>query len=754
MLRRKFIVWDKLLLLSGTIFIVAAVFVVNRPVRPVLTIWSCGSNYESIRDFSHLFEEKYNCKVRYSAAPVQFLLERAMAAERPPDIIVGRAGPGWEALRQAGQLAHGPRFFAMDPYVIITPRGNSANICGIEDLGRDGVRVAASPLAMRPRGKCPSHLMAAVSEQYFPGLCERWENNFTVIPQCGRKLGEPVAGGEVDAAIVPLCMTSWPELHDKIEVIPIEPKYLLAMKQCRATIPQCAGVLTGSKQPELARSFVDELVNGIGKSVIIEHGYLPIDSPEAQALADLMEVFLPQDMPGWQMHMGIGLYQDGALASALRRFLLITQVFGPTRYDAQARFWAGKCLQAMGENEAARLQWKRVVNEFPRRGKVEYDSDILDVGTPVPGVEKLNEKHWVEQARKALRELPTTGDFSTEHERFLSTFTLTHEPVVEGDPDKNGTRNLQLGKDLLAMGRYAAAMRDLLKVQTIDYPSRHVREAGFWLGVASCLRGMPDIAAGHWEQLATGDDNWAKEAARALEMIHSHNSASTVSTYVEMPPWHPQYDTHTQRAMSYGMELWRHQMTLYCFKEMAKILSGVYGEPGEMAPMARYRMGVACLALDRPEAAHSQWSLLQRCYSENEFWIGMAHEAQAAIKPEQRKDLPFVQKYKTAKAVEDLKQPPKTSFGKRFRGAEELFNAGLFDDDQCLLEYWKVMTVTDPSQKRNREIRPIAQYKAGLCCRATGRESAARRHFMNVVEKYPEHQAAKMAAAALAEGES
>ncbi len=743
---------DNLLVLGGVVALIIVGVAAVKPGRPVLTVWSCGSNYESISDFARQFEAKYHCRVRYTAAPVQYLLENALDSPNPPDVMVGRAGPGWEALRQAGKLAKGPVFFGMDPYTIVTPRDNPAGIASIEDLGRPGVRVAASPQAMRPRGKCIGHLMWAVSDKFFPGLDERWENNSQGYVQCGRKLLDPVIAREVDAAVVPRCMTSWPSAEGKIEVIPIKPEHLLSLKKCRATIPQCCAILTSPRQPELAERFIEEMTGEIGTRVFPEHGYLPINSPQAQELKPLIMVFKPKDIAGWQTHMGHGLYEDGALYPALRRFLHVIHTFGPTHYDARSRFWAGKCLQAIGNGEAARLEWQRVIDEFPRKGKLEWVSKVLHVGKPVPGIEKLPETEWVKKARAALAESPGNGAFSNEHTRFMKAFQLTHEPVMEGDPAKNGTRNLQLGKDLLEAGHYVGATRDLLKVLSLNYPSRHMRQARFWLGVTSHLRGLPSVAASDWRELSSGDDQWAQWAQKALEMAGDTRTEDAIVTSVPMPPWKPAYETHVARGMTYGMSLWRHHLPLYCFKEMTKVLEGIYQKPGKLAPMARYRMGICCLALDKPEAAHSEWTLLQRCYPDAKRWANMAREGQAKLPPKHHKDMPFVAKFATPEAIKDLKQPPKSSFGKRFKGAEEFFNIGLFEDDTCLLEYWKVMTVTDPSQEKNKKIRPMAEFKAGLVCRKVGREEAARRHFENVAGKYPDHKASKLAAKALSKG--
>ncbi len=63
-----------------------------------------------------------------------------------------------------------------------------------------------------------------------------------------------------------------------------------------------------------------------------------------------------------------------------------------------------------------------------------------------------------------------------------------------------------------------------------------------------------------------------------------------------------------------------------------------------------------------------------------------------------------------------------------------------------------MLSVTDPSQKKNKPFKPMAQFKAGLCLLKTGRPEAARNHFKRVVELYPDSPVAAKAQQMLAKG--
>ncbi len=727
------------------------------PWKPVLVVWSCGGNYEILTEYAGWFEREHNCRVRYTAAPVQYLLELAASRDRTADVIVGRGGPGWEVLRQRNKLTRGPVFFGMDPFVIVTLKGNPANVAELKDLGRPGVRTAYAPLAMRPRGKCPSHLMAMADAKFHPGLAERWLNNMTAHMKCGRKLYEPILDGRADAAIVPRSTTSWPELQGKLETIPIGPKYHDAMKACRAVPPQCAGILAGGRSLQLAEAFVDGLLDEPGRGIIVKHGYLPIASTEAQKYEALMQVFTPKDMPGWQFHMAQRLYDDGAYASALRRCFMLLTVFGPTHANARALYLAGECAREMGKPDLARMLWERLIRHFPYPGRVEYLSTILHVGKPVPGVDQLPEQHFVQLARHALDQLPDKVSLSETHRRWLMAFPVEEIPILESDPEKCGKRWFALAEMSLAAGQYTTATRDYLKVLTLTYPSSYMPAARFRVALCDYLRGKPGTARHQWEPLAAElpDDEWGQAAATALDMTSGEEDPEDRRSFwlVESPPWEFSHDTHQQRGMSYGMMLAGHDLPLYAFKEMMKLSHGVYGKPGKLAAEARYRAGLFCKKMGSQTAAGMQWMMCRAYWPESKCGKPAVTALERLAHPgnQNSAERPRLQVLLSGPAPRQLK-PARTSPHKRFNIAEEFYRAGLFADDQCLLEYMKVLTVTDPSGKQRAPFMAEAEFKAGMCLLKVNRPEPARKHFERVLELYPDSPEAATAREMLSEG--
>ncbi len=709
------------------------------PWQPRLVVWSCGGNYVSLREYCRRFEKQHACRVQYTGAPVQFLLELATQVDRPPDVLVGRAGPGWQTLEREQLLARGPEFFAIDPFVIITPRGNPAGIQGLEDLGREGVRTTYAPYAMRPRGKCASHLMAQADAAFHPGLAERWLNNCVTPLTCGLDLSKPIIDGRADAAIVPRSTTNSPDIRDRIDVIEIGPKYHEAMKACRAVPPQCAGILSKTTNRQLAEAFIDAMLDGDGQELFASFGYLPIASPEAQQYAALLEVFTPQDGPGWQLHLAKRLFQDGAYASSMRRCFTLYNVFGPSKHDPASLYLAAQCALELGRPWATRHILDMIVADYPLPGKPEWKSSVLFSDKPVPLVDDRDEEDWVADAHRAIAALPREPGYDEIHLRWLDAFPVAGVEILESDPDKNGKRWFASGEMSLRAGSYGAAMREYLKVLTLSYPSSYMTAARFRVAQCDYLRGYAHRARGQWQQLAAEarDDEWCRAATRALAMVDDAAPPSVDDALaVDFPPIPQVYETHLQRGMAYGGLLWEHGMPLYCLKEMLKVSQGIYGDPGPVMAETRYRAGVCCLAMQRPRAAVLQFRVCRRMWPVSPW----AHRAELALATLSAQPDPLGAAVAAAmtEPVPDVPAPGKGSPQQRFNLAEELYAMDALDDDQCLLEYLKVVSVTDPSGKRNAKLKPGAEFKAGLCLQRTGRGDAARDHFERVIALAPD----------------
>ncbi len=716
---RRALSWIDAGIILATAAVTGALYVsYARPGTPTLVVWSCGGNYHSLDAFSRRFERAHDCRVRYTAAPVQYLLEEVAFGGGKPDVLVGRAGPGWQALRKLGKLAEGPDFFAADPYVIITPAGNPAGITGLRDLGEPGVRVAFSPRAMRPKGKCPAHLMGMVASRFFPGLDERWENNAVVADDCGRGLPAAIMRGEADAAIVARSMLAYPGLDpDALEVVPIAVEHLDAMKVCRATIGQCVGVLSGAAQPELARRYRAEMLGEPGREVFEQFGYIHISSPEVRLYDAFLQVFTPTRSPPWQVHLADRLAEEGLVREAVRRYLKVIHTFGPNEFEALCRYRAGELLAAQGRPAAAAQQWRRLIRDYPRRGPNEWGSPVFALLSTGPDLDLQPDEEYVRLARQALRRLPPADRRrrGAAEEPVIAATRISAPCVIDGDPPKNGTRELALAEDLFSVGEYDYATRDYLKVLHLCYPSRHRPEASLRLGACAHLRGRPDLARRQWEwtvEQFPGTDA-ARRAAAALKLLGADEPRrleTETRCPVAMPPWTPAYDTWAERGMSYGMALYEHDLPLFAFKEMMKLLHGVYRRH-RFGPQARYRAGIAAWEAGHPGAGVLQWRICAHRHAESPWGERSRRAIEAVMRSP---DLTEAQRAQVeAAAAGPLPAiPARDSPGcwQRCSLAQEFLIAGILDEGQAAMEFLKALTVTRASGgKYDDSMVPVAE---------------------------------------------
>lgn len=671
--------------------------------RRTLVVWSCGGNYELLKDYAAQFEARERVRVRYTAAPVAFLLARALDCTSPPDVMVGRGGPGWDAMVDVGRASGPPVVFATDPLVLAVAPGNPARVRTVEDMGREDVRVAMSPGAMRPKSRIPGMFMSAVSDRLHPGLVERWENQAVSRAKCGRRLLDPLLVGAADAAVAPRSLLTYPAYRGRIEEVAIPAEVLRAMPQAPA-IPQCALVLTGpeNRRVELAERFVQGLV--ADRETLERHGYVPIDAPRSQELGHLLRVLSPRDMPAWQTFFAEALEVAGLAVEARRRFLHVLYTFAPNRHLERALCRSATHSLLTGRFAAARLDWERVLADFPPGEPVEYDLPTSPEKAARLPIREQPHDHWRREARARLRELP---------KEMARTSSVLDDPIVrelfpvrigQGDPPKNGTRALGLGLHLLVAGDHVSATRDLLKVPTLHEPSRHMAVAEYLLGLCAEARGLPEVAREQWERTRRQfpDTRAAVAAEQALARLPEPATAPAPSA---MPPWREALATHGERGMTYGMRLHAHGLPLYAAKEMLKLQAGIYGEHS-LAAEARFRAGVACREMGREEAAVRQWRLCLRDAPDSP-WAGAAREALLEI-GQQPVPLPGAPP-----------PVPKGGAGQRFRLAEELFQAGLHEDGQAALEYFKVLTVARPP---DRNLTPESRAMLG---RATERLAAS-----------------------------
>jgi len=150
---------------------------------------------------------------------------------------------------------------------IITPKGNPANIKGIEDFARPGLRVGLG----NPRA-CAIGIW---HEKTFKkaGIWDKVQANATMSAKCIPELGNATQHKAIDATIV-WTTTAVLYLRD-VEIIPIEHQY-------RGIIRLPLGVLKFARYREEAQKLMDFILSEEGRAIFHKHAYavnpvIPVD---------------------------------------------------------------------------------------------------------------------------------------------------------------------------------------------------------------------------------------------------------------------------------------------------------------------------------------------------------------------------------------------------------------------------------------------------------------------------------------------
>jgi hypothetical protein len=205
------------------------------------------------------------------------------------------------------------------------------------------------------------------------------------------------------------------------------------------------------------------------------------------------------------------------------------------------------------------------------------------------------------------------------------------------------------------------------------------------------------VARKQWEWTAAefADSDAARQAALALQSLGDAVEQQPANTCpVQMPPWEPVYDTWAERGMSYGMALHEHDLPLFAFKEMVKLLHGAY-KRNKFGPQARYRAGIAAWTAGHPRAGILQWRVCEQKHPRNPWGERSRKAIEAArewpeLTDEQRTQI-------EAAVSEPLRPVPgrnKPACWQRYNLGQEFLSVGMLDDEQAALEFLKVVTVS------------------------------------------------------------
>lgn len=227
--------------------------------KPQSLMVYCGAGMRKPMDeIGQLFKEKYDISVVYNYAGSGHLLNQIELAQMG-DVYQPGTIYYFDIAKEKSFIDY-EKFVAYHVPVIAVPKGNPANITGLADLTKSGVRLAMGDPEACAIGKLGIEILEK------NGIRDGVEENTIARGATVNALIVYVSTGDVDAAI------TWREsvlfAPDETDFIEIP-----GNENIINTIP--IGVLTYSENKEYARNFVDFVTSDEGKAIYLKYGFIP-----------------------------------------------------------------------------------------------------------------------------------------------------------------------------------------------------------------------------------------------------------------------------------------------------------------------------------------------------------------------------------------------------------------------------------------------------------------------------------------------
>ena len=217
-----------------------------------LRVFAAASLTESFTTLGEQFERDHpGTKVEFNFGPSSGLAEQVMSGA-PADVFASASASNMDTLVQ-GDEAKDPEDFASNSMAIAVPSENPAYIRQVDDLAKDGVKVALCQ-AQVPCGKVAAEVFANAGLTVEPATEE--VDVKSVLTK--------VTLGEVDAGVV--YVTDVLAAGDKVQGIDIPDD-----QNASTTYPIAA--LEGSEHQQEAREFVDLVLSAEGAKVLEAAGF-------------------------------------------------------------------------------------------------------------------------------------------------------------------------------------------------------------------------------------------------------------------------------------------------------------------------------------------------------------------------------------------------------------------------------------------------------------------------------------------------
>ena len=268
--RRSFLKTSALTAASGA-FLPSSVLAVKADTK-ILQVWSCGGLAEAFIPANKEFKQKTGITIAYTGA-FAAALGKSLFGTAQTGIFAPRVLTLAKKLKEQGKMLwYKPLCFTR--YILAVPKGNPAGITSIMDMVAPEVRVALSPDASPPGGKATIIILKK------SGIFEKVQKNIIFNGDCALRTTRMLVNGKADASIIEQRITRHPDFSGKLEIIPIEEKYL-PPPPMTFTI----GLMKWAKNPDIAKAFIDFILSADGQKHFEHAGFIHAGSSEGNRLS-------------------------------------------------------------------------------------------------------------------------------------------------------------------------------------------------------------------------------------------------------------------------------------------------------------------------------------------------------------------------------------------------------------------------------------------------------------------------------------
>lgn len=237
--------------------------------QPTLTVFAAASLTDGFKEIGAAFEAETGVPVTFNfgaSSQLRTQLEQGAVA----DVFASADQIQMDHARAAGVMAGPDVTFAHNRLVVITPRGNPAQIASAADLGRPGVKIVTAGPEV-PIGAYTQNMFDTMSQIDVFGSDFKDRANANVVSREPnvRQVVAKILLGEADAAVVYLTDVT-PQAAPDLTTVEI-PDDLNTL----ASYP--IALVANAPQAELGQAFIEMVTGPIGQSILQQWNFTPVD---------------------------------------------------------------------------------------------------------------------------------------------------------------------------------------------------------------------------------------------------------------------------------------------------------------------------------------------------------------------------------------------------------------------------------------------------------------------------------------------